>query len=829
MSDKLDAYSPAPSAHFTVPFADLSAADVDRAGAKNASLGEMIRALGHSGVAVPPGFAVTVEAYRVFLRDTGLDVLIGSCLARLAAEEMSLSEAGATIRDAVMKAAMPVALAREISEAYRALGGADVAVRSSATAEDLPDASFAGQLDTFLNVSGEGAVIEACKRCYASLFTNRVMAYRHARGFRHDDVALSVGIQRMVRADLGAAGVMFTLDTESGFRDVVRIDGAWGLGESVVQGSVDPDAFMVFKPLLGKGECRPIIEKRLGAKQRKMVYRKSGAGMTRTVVTRKADRTRFVLSDDDILRLATWGVAIESHYGRPMDIEWAMDGKSGKLFVVQARPETVRSRDSGELFKTYRVTRTRERLASGYAIGDGLAVGKACRLDSPEEADHFPDGAVLVTAMTDPDWVPLMRRASAIVTDHGGRTSHAAIVCRELGLPAVTGTGNATHSVKDGAMVTVSCAEGDKGHVYAGEAEYEMETIRLDAIPRTRTKVMLNVGDPASAFRWWRLPSDGVGLARLEFVVSNLIKCHPKALANFDTLTDASLKRRIEAITAGYPDKGRFFVETLAHGIAKIAAAAYPRQVIVRLTDFKSNEYADLIGGEGFEPTEENPMLGWRGASRYYHPDYAAVFGLECAAIRFVRQAIGLDNVSVMVPFCRTPEEADWVLELMADHGLASGCDGLEVYVMCEVPSNAILAEQFAERFDGFSIGSNDLTQLLLGIDRDSDRLAGLFDERNDAVLAVIEDVTRRAHACGCRVGLCGQAPSDHPDFARHLVDMGIDSVSVTPDSFLRVKREIAAAEARVLEPSRERPRVLAAVPRPRRRQPDISPASAAE
>ena len=485
--------------------------------------------------------------------------------------------------------------------------------------------------------------------------------------------------------------------------------------------------------------------------------------------------------------------------------------------------------NSGELFKTYRVTKTRERLASGYAIGDGLAVGAACRLDSPEDGDRFPDGAVLVTEMTDPDWVPLMRRASAIVTDHGGRTSHAAIVCRELGLPAVTGTGNATESIKDGARITVSCAEGDTGHVYAGEAEYDLETIRLDAIPETRTRVMLNVADPASAFRWWQLPSDGVGLARLEFVVSNLIKCHPKALANFDTLTDPALKRRIEAVTAGYPDKGRFFVETLARGIARIAAAVFPRKVIVRLTDFKSNEYADLIGGEQFEPTEENPMLGWRGASRYYHPDYAAVFGLECAAIRFVRQGIGLDNVSVMVPFCRTPEEADWVLELMADHGLASGCDGLEVYVMCEVPSNAILAEQFAERFDGFSIGSNDLTQLLLGIDRDSDRLAGLFDERNDAVLAVIEDVTRRAHACGCKVGLCGQAPSDHPDFARHLVEMGIDSVSVTPDSFLRVKREIAAAEGSAFEPAHGRAPVLAAVPRPRRRQPNISPASAAE
>jgi pyruvate,water dikinase len=796
MPDTTESNDVAHAIRFTIPFAELSAADVDRVGAKNASLGEMTRALRRSGIAVPPGFALTAEAYGVFLRDTGLDVLIGSCLARLEAEEMTLAEASVTIRNAILSADMPRALQREIIGAYRVLGGADVAVRSSATNEDLPNASFAGQLDTFLNVQGEGEVIDACQRCYASLFTERVMAYRMAHGFSQTGGALSIGVQRMVRADLGAAGVMFTLDTESGFRDVVRIDGAWGLGESVVQGNVDPDEFVVFKPLLGKPGRRPILEKRLGGKKRKMVYRKTGAAMTRSMPTGKAERERFVLTDDEILQLASWGCAIESHFGRPMDIEWAKDGRSGQVFIVQARPETVRSRDQGDEFRSYRVTRKRERLAKGHAIGDGLAVGKVCRLDSPAQADRFTDGAVLVTTMTDPDWVPLMRRAAAIVTDHGGRTSHAAIVCRELGLPAVTGTGNGTTCLPHDRKVTVSCAEGDEGCVYAGQVEYETETVRIADIPATRTRVMLNMGDPTSAFRWWRLPADGVGLARLEFVVSNLIKCHPMALAHFDTLTNPKLKRQIKDATAGYPDKRRFFVETLARGIARIAATMYPKPVIVRLTDFKTNEYADLIGGKAFEPLEENPMLGWRGASRYCDPECATMFGLECAAISFVRDVIGLDNVSVMIPFCRTPEEADWVLELMAGHGLASGCGGLQVHVMCEVPSNAILLEQFAERFDGFSIGSNDLTQLLLGVDRDSERLAHLFDERNEAVLTVIESVIRRAHACGRKVGLCGQAPSDHPDFARRLVEFGIDSVSVTPDSFLRVKQEIARIES---------------------------------
>ncbi len=815
MLDGMDGPAPSHSQNFTIPFDRLSAADFQRVGGKNASLGELTCALRNAGIAVPSGFAVTTEAYRIFLRDARLDETIDGCLARLARKETTPDAAASAIREAIVTADMPVAISREIVAGYRALGGGDVAVRSSATVEDMPDASFAGQLETFLNVTGEDAVVAACKRCYASLFTARVMAYREAHGLDHAAAALSVGIQRMVRSDLGCAGVMFTLDTETGFRDVVRIDGAWGLGESVVQGAVEPDEFMVFKPLLDVGECRPIIDKRLGAKHRKVIYRKSGPGTTREVPTPKAERAAFVLADDEILQLARWAVTIESHYGRPMDIEWAKDGDSGALFVVQARPETVRSREEGALYRHYRIVRPpRSVLTTGHAIGDAIAVGKVCRLDSPDQADRFTDGAVLVTAMTDPDWVPVMRRAAAIVTDHGGRTSHAAIVSRELGLPAVTGAGNATRVLEDGVMVTVSCAEGDRGNVYRGKARYVVDSVRLDSIPRTRTKVMLNVGDPAGAFRWWRLPSDGIGLARLEFIVSSLIKCHPQALVQYDCLEDAALRRRIDEIAAGYEDKCRFFIETLGHGIARIAAAAYPKPVIVRMTDFKSNEYADLIGGKAFEPVEENPMIGWRGASRYYHPDYTAVFGLECAAIRFVRNVIGLDNVAVMIPFCRTPEEADWVLELMADHGLASNCGGLEVYMMCEVPSNVILAEQFAARFDGFSIGSNDLTQLLLGIDRDSDRLADLFDERNEAVLTAIADVTRRAHACGRKVGLCGQAPSDHPDFARRLVEIGLDSVSVTPDSFVRVKREIAGIEAE-FGPAPAEPRAASSLPPP--------------
>jgi pyruvate,water dikinase len=608
-------------------------------------------------------------------------------------------------------------------------------------------------------------------------------------------VALSVGVQRMVRSDIGGAGVMFSIDTETGFPDAVLINANWGLGETVVQGSVDPDEYMVFKPLLHDQQLRPIIEKSIGGKEKKIVYGPDSDEPTRTVDTDAQERGRAVLDDDDILQLARWAVAIEDHYGRPMDIEWARDGETGELFIVQARPETVQSAREAGALKRYRLKDRGEERVRGLSIGDAIAAGKVCRLSSAAEIERFEDDGVLVTGMTDPDWVPIMKRASAIVTDHGGRTSHAAIVSRELGLPAVVGTGNATGVLEDGEEVTVSCAEGDQGFVYAGRAEFEVEDIDLEQIPDTRTEVMLNLANPAAAQRWWRLPSDGVGLARMEFIVNNLIKIHPLALLEPDRVEDAEARERIAVLTAGFEDKSRYFVEHLARGIARIAAPHYPKPVIVRMSDFKTNEYAELIGGAAFEPAEANPMLGWRGASRYYSDEYRPAFELECAALREARETLGFDNVVAMIPFCRTPEEADRVLDVMAESGLRRGEHGLEVYVMAEIPANVVLAKDFAERFDGFSIGSNDLTQLVLGVDRDSDRLAPLFDDRHEAVRRTIESLIEQAHASNRKVGLCGQAPSDHPEFAEFLVRAGIDSMSVSPDSFVAVKEQVARAE----------------------------------
>jgi len=671
-----------------------------------------------------------------------------------------------------------------------------VAVRSSATAEDLPEASFAGQQESFLNVRGERALLRACRRCLASLFTDRAIVYRETHGFDHLKVALSVGVQRMVRADRGAAGVMFSIDTETGFPRVVLINAAWGLGETVVQGTVNPDEYMVFKPLLVDPARRPIVHRALGAKARKLVYARGRGRPTRLVPTTRRERAAWALDEAAILQLARWAVAIEAHYGQPMDMEWARDGATGEIFIVQARPETVEARRQAAAFQTYRLTRKGKRLLSGLAIGDAVAMGAACVLRDASEIDRFVDDAVLVTGMTDPDWVPIMKRAAAIVTDHGGRTSHAAIVSRELGLPAIVGTGRATRVLRDGQVVTVSCAEGSEGFVYEGRADVEVRALELRDIPTTRTRVMLNLANPAAALRWWRLPADGVGLARMEFIINAHVKVHPMALVRFARVRDRRARRRIEALTRGYRDKPRFFVDALADGIARIAAAHHPHPVIVRTSDFKTNEYAALIGGRPFEPEEENPMLGWRGASRYASEGYREGFALECQAIRRVREEMGLANVIVMIPFCRTLEEADRTLGAMAAQGLRRGEGGLEVYVMCEIPSNVILAEEFAERFDGFSIGSNDLTQLTLGVDRDSARLAGLFDEENPAVTRLIEQVIRTAHARGRKVGLCGQAPSDRPRFARFLVRAGIDSISVTPDSFIQVKQHVAAAEA---------------------------------
>ncbi len=775
--------------------------DVARVGGKNASLGEMICHLGEKGVRVPPGFATTADAYWHFIDANGLKSIIAQVLAEQADGKITLAEAGQSVRRAILQARWPDETAAAITEGYNELcrragmADIDVAVRSSATAEDLPDASFAGQQETFLNIHGGSELLDACRRCYASLFTDRAISYRQAKGFDHMKVALSVGVQRMVRSDLGGAGVAFTIDTETGFDRVALIDAAWGLGENVVQGAVDPDEYQVFKPLLSQPSLKPIIDKRLGRKAQKMIYAKLGDRPTRNVPTSKAEREAFVLSDEEILALGRWLCVIEEHYGRPMDIEWAKDGVSREMFIVQARPETVQSRRLVGEYRSYRIKSKGRKLVSGLSIGEAVVTGRACLIESVRDIDRFVDGSILVTQTTDPDWVPIMKRAAAIITDHGGRTSHAAIVSRELGLPAIVGTGNATHVLHDEQEITVSCAEGDEGFVYEGFAEYETEELHLEGIPPTRTKVMFNLANPAAAFRWWRIPADGVGLARMEFVVSNHIKVHPMALVHPDAVRSEETRRTIDELTRGYESKTDYFVDRLASGLARIAAAHHPKPVIVRMSDFKTNEYAELIGGRDFEPKEENPMLGFRGASRYYSPRYREGFALECRAIKRLREAMGFRNVVVMIPFCRSIKEADRVLAVMAENGLKRGEDGLEIYVMCEIPSNVILAKDFASRFDGFSIGSNDLTQLTLGVDRDSEELAELFDEQDPAVKWMIRCVIEEAHKAGAKVGLCGQAPSDHPEFAEFLVACGIDSISVSPDSFIAVKRHVADAE----------------------------------
>ncbi len=771
-------------------------------GGKNGSLGEMVRSLQGAGIQVPAGFATTVEAYRLFLATNCLEGPIQAWLERLARSESSLEDVGEGIRSLFLRSAFPSDVEAAIRAAYRelsadyAVSDVDVAVRSSATAEDLPTASFAGQLESFLNVAGEDALLESCRRCYASLFTDRAISYREQKGFDHMKVSLSVGIQKMVRSDSAGAGVMFSIDTETGFPNVVVINAAWGLGESVVQGTVNPDEYVVFKPLLRDSTLRPIIERTVGSKETKVVYRVEADSMgVVSVATPEAERESFVLTDEEVIQLARWACAIEAHYGRPMDMEWAKDGRTGDLFMVQARPETVQSRVVAASLRSYTLKAKGKLLLSGVSVGSAIAAGRAVVSTEPRAVEDFEPGSILITEMTSPDWVPVMKRAAAIVTDHGGRTSHAAIVSRELGIPAVVGTGNATNVIQNGQEVTVSCAEGEEGHVYAGTLAYDVEDLDLEAIPAVRTRIMMNMADPAAAFRWWRLPCRGIGLARMEFIINNLIKVHPMALVRFDALTDAEARQQIEALTRGYEDKTEFFVERLASGIARIAAAQYPEPVIVRTSDFKTNEYANLVGGKQFEPLEENPMLGFRGASRYYNNRYRDGFALECRAIKRVRDEIGLTNVVVMIPFCRTLEEADRVLEVMADNGLERGKDGLEVYVMCEIPSNVLLAEGFAQRFDGFSIGSNDLTQLTLGIDRDSRELAPLFDERNPAVKRMIAEVIETAHRCGSKVGICGQAPSDYPEFAAWLVELGIDSISLNPDSVVEAIRRIADVE----------------------------------
>jgi pyruvate, water dikinase len=798
-----------PSTPFVQPFQDLSLADVPRVGGKNASLGELIRVMGGEDAPVPGGFATTADAYRTFLDANDLRPRMQAALLAMDRGERSLAQTGGRIRDLIREGTMPEPLTRAITEAYRELSSRygvealDVAVRSSATAEDLPEASFAGQQESYLNVVGEADLLEACRDCFASLFTDRAISYREERGFDHMSIALSVGVQKMVRSDEGSAGVLFTLDPDTGFPGVAVISSSWGLGESVVKGTVSPDQITVFKPLLEREGAVPILERELGTKETKIVYDPDRPGGTVTRDTSPEERAALSLTDDEALTLARWGTLLEQHYGLPLDIEWARDGRDGRLYLVQARPETVHARvQAAAALRTFTLGERGEALVEGTAVGSAIASGTVCRIESPAEMDRFEDGAILVTRRTDPDWGPLLNRAGGVVTDQGGRTSHAAIVSRELGIPAVVGAGNAMEVLADGMEVTLSCAEGDRGVVYRGLLPFDTHDEAVDDLPETRTRIMINMGNPAAAFRWWRVPARGIGLARMEFIIGEIIKIHPMALVRPEAVSD-EVRARIGELTRGWDDGREYFVDHLARGIGKLAAAGHPDPVIVRLSDFKTNEYASLVGGEFFEPAEENPMLGFRGACRYYSPRYREGFALECRAIRKVRDEMGFDNVIVMVPFCRTLGEADRVLEVMAEHGLARGERGLRVYVMCEVPSNVALAEELAERFDGFSIGSNDLTQLVLGVDRDSgaEEMRAIFDERDPAVERMIRDVIRRAHAGGAGVGICGQAPSDHPGFAEMLVEAGIDSISLNPDSVPDVIRRVAEAEARVGEP----------------------------
>jgi pyruvate,water dikinase len=787
----------------TVWFEDLGRGDVPLVGGKNASLGEMVAALSKRGIKVPGGFATTADAYRDYVSANGIEPEMRRWLEALEAGRASLQEAGAAVRQAFLEGAFPSDLEASIIESYKELSARNgqealsVAVRSSATAEDLPDASFAGQQETFLNVTGQRALLDACRRCYASLFTDRAISYRQAQGFDHMEVALSIGVQQMVRSDLAGSGVMFSVDTETGFPDVVVISAAWGLGETVVQGAVDPDTYRVFKPFLGQEGKVPLVERSLGAKERKMIYATGGSVRTLTKRTTRRERETFVLSDAEILELARCAKTIEDHYGRAMDMEWAKDGESDELFIVQARPETVQTRKETGKLVSYRLKAKAEPILTGAAVGEAIANGEVCAIRDASQIDAFRDGAILVTGMTDPDWVPIMKRAAGIITDHGGTTSHAAIVSRELGVPAIVGTQTATRVLQDGQAITLSCAEGDRGAVYEGKLDYKAIEVDLAGLPETVTDVMLNIASPAAAMRWWRLPAHGVGLARMEFVVNNLVKVHPMALIEPDRVSDEGTRQAIDELTRGYNNPADYFVDTLSLGLAKLAAPFHPQPVIVRLSDFKSNEYAHLLGGAAFEPDEENPMIGWRGASRYYSEGYRSGFELECRALKRLREEIGFDNVIIMVPFCRTLAEADRVLEVMEQNGLARGENGLLIYMMCEVPSNIFLAEEFARKFDGFSIGSNDLTQLVLGIDRDSDILADQFDERDEAVKRAVKQAIAKAHDAGIKIGICGQAPSDHPEFAAFLVEQGIDSISLNPDSFVSTVNVVAEAEAR--------------------------------
>ena len=796
-----------PTHRFIRFFREIGIKDIPTVGGKNASLGEMVQVLGAKGVRVPDGFAINADAYWHFIRSNRLEEFIHAALEGLQSSDIQdLSKRGRRIREAILAAPIPLDLEQEILAAYRQLGGnsgaeLDVAVRSSATAEDLPDASFAGQQESFLNIRGPRALLHSCRECLASLFTDRAISYRHDKGFDPFSVALSIGVQRMVRSDLACAGVMFTLDTESGFSDVILISGAYGLGESVVKGRVDPDEFLVFKPTLAAG-FRPIVKRSIGAKQEKMLYASRGNHSTKVVATPLDEQEKLCLTDDEVLDLARWGIIIEEHYSsraghrQPMDIEWAKDGLTGELFIVQARPETIHGSKTTTSMDVYRMKSKGTVLLEGKSVGEKIGAGPVRIVRQLEELHRFQPGEILVSDMTDPDWEPTMTKAAGIVTNRGGRTCHAAIVSREIGVPCVVGTERATTTLKEGAMITISCAEGEIGRIYDGKLDFTHDTIDVAGMPRPRTKVMLNVGNPEQAFSLSLLPNDGVGLARMEFIISSVIGVHPLALLRFDLLPEGPAKEKIDHLTRQYAKREDYFVEKLAEGVGQIVAAFSPKDVIVRMSDFKTNEYANLLGGESFEPKEENPMIGFRGASRYYDDRYRDGFLLECRAMKVVRETMGLTNLKLMIPFCRTVEEGRRVLDVLAGAGLKRGENGLEVYVMCEIPANVILAEEFAEIFDGFSIGSNDLTQLTLGLDRDSQIVAHLFDERNLAVKRLVADVIKRAKACGRKVGICGQAPSDYPEFAQFLVECGIDSMSLNADTIVKTTQMILKLEA---------------------------------
>ncbi len=779
-------------------FEEISVKDIAIVGGKNASLGEMLTNLKTENINVPNGFATTAFSYWKFLEFNNLKEKIKFILDQWKNKKISLQKTGKSIRKLIVNSSFPKEIEDSIIQSYKKLSvmykkqDVDVAIRSSATAEDLPEASFAGQLESFLNIRGPKLLIKKCLQCYASLFTNRAITYREEKGFDHMQVAISIGIQKMIRSDMAGSGVIFTLDTESGFKNAVEITAAFGLGENVVQGVVNPDEYITFKPLLNNLLKCPIVQKKLGKKEMKMIYTPRG---TKNVKTTSLEQNEFVLSDREILTLSRWALSIENHYKKPMDIEWAKDGELNQLFIVQARPETVQSQKQKKYFQTFKMISTGKILVKGLAIGESCAKGKAQIIKNVNDINKFVEGSILVTQTTSPDWVPIMKKAKGIITDHGGRTSHAAIVSRELNVPAIVGTNNASNIIKDGQDITMSCSDGTEGIIYEGLLDFEKIEIDLDKLPKIKTKVMINIASPDAAFHWWHLPIQGIGLARMEFIINNIIKVHPMALVHFDILKSKKTKQIISSLTKRYINKKDYFVDNLAMSLAKIAASCYPNDVIVRMSDFKTNEYANLIGGDEFEFFEENPMLGFRGASRYYNKRYKEGFALECLAIKKAREEIGLDNIIIMIPFCRTLQEADKVLKELEKNGLKRKENDLKIYVMAEIPSNIILAKDFATKFDGFSIGSNDLTQLTLGIDRDSQELSSIFDESNEAVKISIKNLIKDAHEKNVKVGICGQAPSDKQDFAKFLVENNIDTISLNPDSVIKIINYLAEIE----------------------------------